>query len=287
MMIVQTLLAALILCAPATAQRRQAQPVAVSRLSDRLVEFTGGSGARTTAYIGDNGVVMVDAKMNEESVVAVFEALRTLTDAPVRWLINTHSDGDHVTGNRWFPAEIDIVAHENCRSEMLLPDRDNTPSAWTTPELAPFVPSMTYTDQMTIHLDGGTVELHHFGVGHTKGDTVVYFPDDKTAIAADQAMLGRPQLIHAYKGGNSFGNVLNLEAMLAAIPAELFLLGHNEPVTRKDIRGVIYTMKSRQAKVRRLMGEGKSQEEIRAAFTQQEVNLVEIIIEEIKEGRDW
>ena len=54
---------------------------------------------------------------------------------------------------------------------------------------------------------------YYFGTGHTTGDIVVYFPEAKTAFLGDQFFGTRPQLIHAYKGGNAFAHVVTLEKM--------------------------------------------------------------------------
>ena len=64
------------------------------------------------------------------------------------------------------------------------------------------------------------MELWYFGVGHTTGDIVVYFPEEKTAFLGDQIFFSRPQLIHAYKGGHSFEHVKTVTKLLEKIDAE-------------------------------------------------------------------
>ena len=80
---------------------------------------------------------------------------------------------------------------------------------------------------MDVYLGLKKVELWYFGIGHTTGDIVIYFPEEKTAFIGDQYFYGRSQLIHSYKGGNSFGHVENLIKMLETLYAEKFYSGHS------------------------------------------------------------
>lgn len=274
-----------LLAAFALAQEQQVQPVAISKISDRLGEILGGQGARGGVYIGDDAVLVIDAKMNQESVDQVIAAMHQLTDKPIKYLVNTHSDGDHVWGNQFFPETVTIIAHENCRQEFFHPKRDGSASDWSKPELAPFLPAVTFRDKMTLHLGAKTVELWYFGVGHTTGDIVVYFPEEKTAFIGDQFFLTRPQLIHSYKGGNSFDHVVTLTRMLETLDAEYFCSGHSDRVDRAAIRNHIDHMKKFQAKVKALVAAGKSLDEVKSEFAENEGRLVESVFAEVKEAR--
>jgi glyoxylase-like metal-dependent hydrolase (beta-lactamase superfamily II) len=253
-----------LLVSPSLAQESEVEPVKLEKLSDRLYETMGGRGSRGGIYIGDDGVLVIDAKMDKASHDQVMEAVKKLTDKPVKFLVNTHSDGDHISGNKLFPSTVTIVAHEN------------------DPALAYYLPAVTYSKKMDLYLGSKKVELWHFGVGHTKGDTVVYFPEEKTAFIADQIFLGRPQLIHSYKGGNSFGHVENLTRMLDALDAERFCSGHSDPTDREGIKSHIEQMKKLQEKVKALVAEGKTLEEAQAEFADSESRLVESVYNEVK-----
>ena len=263
-------------------QGRGAQPVQFKKISDRLFEIAGGRGAQGGAYIGDNGVLIIDAKSDKQSVDQVIKGIRQITDKPIKYLVSTHSDGDHISGNRYFPATVTFVAHENCRKEYFHPRRNGTPSEWARPELSPFVPSITFSDKMDIYLGSKKVELRYFGVGHTTGDIVVYFPEEKTAFIGDQIFLTRPQLIHSYKGGNSIEHVKTLTKMLKTIDAEKFCSGHSETADRQGIRKHIDQMKKRQEKVKTLIEERKSLEEIKSEFKENEARLIETIYNDIR-----
>ncbi|UCE22826.1 MAG: MBL fold metallo-hydrolase [Candidatus Aminicenantes bacterium] len=257
----------LIISAFSFAQQRETPPVKLDKISDRLFQILGGRGANGGVYIGDDSVLVIDAKMDEESVKQTIAEIKKVTNLPIKFLVNTHSDGDHIAGNRFFPESVTIVAHEKCREEFFHPRRDGKPSDWNNPELAPFVPSLTYHQKMDIYLGARKVELWYFGVGHTKGDTVVYFPEEKTAFLGDQIFMGRPQLIHSYKGGNSFGHVKALTKMLETLDAERFCSGHSDPIDRGTVKHHIEEMKKIQSTIKSLVGQGKSKPTLKQQHT--------------------
>ncbi|MHC4264843.1 MAG: MBL fold metallo-hydrolase [Planctomycetota bacterium] len=263
-------------------QEEEEPEVEFKKISERLFVISGGRGAQGGAYVGDNGVMIIDAKMDKESVEQVIKETGKITDKPIRYLVNTHSDGDHVRGNQYFPETATIIAHENCRKEFFHSRRDGSASEWNNPELSAFVPSLTFKNKMDIYLGTKKVELWYFGVGHTTGDIVVYFPEEKTAFLGDQIFLGRAQLIHSYKGGNSFEHVVTLSKMLETLDAERFYSGHSEMIGRKEIKEHLGKMKKLQAKVKVLVEDGKSMEEVKSEFDESEGRLVESIYNETK-----
>jgi cyclase len=117
------------------AQPSEPSPVRLEKLADNLYEIQGGRGANGGLFIGDDGVIIIDSKMDKQSVDQIMAEMSKLTDKPVKFLINTHSDGDHVNGNPYFPESAVIVAHQKCREEFFLPGRDGSPSMWLTPDL--------------------------------------------------------------------------------------------------------------------------------------------------------
>src|SRR5262245_48392686 len=89
----------------------------VEKLKDNMFVLKGGGG-NTGVFIGTNGVVVVDAK-NPGWGQPILDKIKTLTDKPVTTLINTHTHGDHVSGNVEFPATVDIIVQENTKANMM------------------------------------------------------------------------------------------------------------------------------------------------------------------------
>jgi glyoxylase-like metal-dependent hydrolase (beta-lactamase superfamily II) len=263
-------------------QAQDILPVKIKVISGEIYEILEGRGARGGAYIGSNGILLIDSKMDKKSVDETIEGIKKLTDKPIKYLMNTHSDADHIDGNQYFPETVNFIAHENCRKEFFHPKRDGTPSDWNKPDLIPFLPAITFLNRMDLYLGSKKIELWYFGVGHTTGDAVVYFREEKIAFIGDQVFLERPQLIHSYKGGNSFEHVKTLKKMLETLDAEKFCSGHSEIADRKTIDKHIADMEERQQKVKSLIGKNKTLEEIGAEFPKNETILIETIYNEIK-----
>ena len=265
-----------------SAQYNEPEPVTLQKISDNLYLVTGGRGANGGMYIGENEIVVIDSKMDKASVDGIYEAAKKVSDKPIAFLINTHSDGDHINGNRFFPEEVKIIAHENCRKEFLGPQRDGLPSEWQSADMIQFVPEITFNDKLQLHLGTQIIELHYFGVGHTTGDAVVYFPDEKTAFIGDQVFFERPQLIHSYKGGNSFEHVKTTKNMLASLGAEKFCSGHSDIKTRADVEQHLKEITALQEKIIALEAEGKSLAEVQSEFAENESRLVESVYNEVQ-----
>jgi cyclase len=256
--------------------------VVSKQVASNIYMFIGGRGANTGAYIGEKEVLLIDSKQDLASVAQVLAAIKELTNNPVTRLVNTHADGDHVFGNRFQPAGVTFIAHENCLKEFFMPSMNGTPSDWNNPALKAFLPSVTYKDRMDLQAGSRRIQLYYFGVGHTTGDTVVYFPDEKVAFIGDQVFTTRAQLIHAYKGGNSFDEVTALEKMLSTIDAQKFVCGHNDVIDRAAVQNHTTQMKALQEKVRGFKKKGQSIEEAQNQFDQNQSVLVQTIYNEIK-----
>lgn len=262
------------------AQERETPPLTLEKVSGNIYQILGGSGANGGVIIGESEVLVIDSKMTEESVNQTIESIKGLTGNKIKYLVNTHSDGDHIMGNRYFPESLIFIAQENCRDDFFK-ENFGRESDWDEPEFYPFTPSLTFKDKLNIWLDKELIELHYFGIGHTTGDIVVYHPEYKLAFIGDLYFSGRPQLIHSNKNGNSFEYVKTLTKMLETLDAETFLSGHSDPVGRDEIEKHIQEMVERQNKVGELVSQDLSLEEILKEFNDNESRLVTSIYNEI------
>ena len=266
------------------AQERESTPVSLDKVTEHVYLVSGGQGSNGGVILGGNAVLLIDSKMDEESVNQTINAVQELSDKPIKYLFNTHSDGDHIMGNRYLPASLIFMAHRNCRDEFFK-ENFGRASDWDEPEFYPFTPSVTFKKKMDLWLGKDLVEFHYFGVGHTTGDAFVYFPEEKVAFIGDMYFTGRPQLIHSIKNGNSFQYVQTMERMLETLDAQIFLSGHSDPVGRNEIREHLKQMVDMQDKVTALVSEGKSLEDVLESFEENEARLVTSIFNEVK-GQD-
>lgn len=262
------------------AQQREPEPVSLQKITDRIYQINGGSGANGGVILCETGIIVIDTKMDEPSVKQSLEAIRSVSQKPLVYLVNTHSDGDHIMGNRFFPESVTVVAHENCRDDFFK-ENFGRPSDWDEPAYFPFTPSITFDENLNLWLGRDKVELHYYGKGHTSGDIVVYIPDEKVAFIGDLYFTDRPQLIHSAKGGNSFEYVRTISRMLKNLDAEVFISGHSAPAGRDDLGAHIQAMEKRQEKVKELMEQDLDLEKVLTHFDEGESRLVTSIYQEI------
>jgi glyoxylase-like metal-dependent hydrolase (beta-lactamase superfamily II) len=263
-----------------TAQERETPPVTLAKVTKSVYQINGGRGSNGGMIICESGVVVIDSKMDEKSVKQSIEAIQEVSDKPIEFLVNTHSDGDHIFGNRYYPRSVTFVSHDNCRADFFTTNFGRE-SDWGEPENYPFTPSLTFKKNLNLWMGKDKIELHYFGVGHTSGDIVVYIPREKVAFIGDLYFSGRPQLIHSGKNGNSFAYVKTMTKMLETLDATIFISGHSDPVGPAEIEKHIQSMIDMQEKVKELIEKDYTLTEILEKFQDDETRLVTSIYNEI------
>jgi glyoxylase-like metal-dependent hydrolase (beta-lactamase superfamily II) len=149
---------------------------------------------------GEEAVLVVDSRASHRQADVLREELRTLTNLPVGWLVNTHFHWDHTWGNARFP-EAALWGHERCRSEMV----DNGEAARrhvlesmpaehqeAVNEVVITPPTETFSSSALIDIGGRVVELRYHGLGHTNSDIVVRVADEGVLFAGDLVEQGAP-----------------------------------------------------------------------------------------------
>lgn len=167
--------------------------VEVEKVKENLFVLRGGGG-NTAVFVTAAGVTVVDAK-NPGWGTPILEKIKTLTSKPVTMLINTHTHGDHVSGNVEFPASVEVVAHANTKANMekmpIFKEHAGRGMA-----------KKTFTDKMTIGKGADQIDLYYFGPGHTNGDAWVVFPALRTVHAGDIFAGKNLPLIDVANGGS-------------------------------------------------------------------------------------
>lgn len=186
-----------------------------------------------------------------------------------------------------FPRGANIISHEKTRVHI---DKD-----FQSARERPYLPNITFSERLSLYLSsvlrGTRIDLLYFGPAHTDGDAVIYFPDERVAFIGDLIFIGRDPLIHRHKNGNSFGLVKVLKAILN-LDAEIFVHGHGELATRKEILSVIQSVEEKQIRVQALVKEGKPLDQVKKIFNIEDqpggmrwMSLVEVVYLELTEKR--
>ena len=203
-----------------------------------------------TALITDEGVVLVDDKF-EIDVDNILAQLKTVTDQPIRYVINTHHHGDHSGGNtRLQGMNAVAVASEEARENMVAGNQ-------------PGLPTVVFKDHAHIYLGGKDVELYHFGRAHTNGDLVVYLPAHRTLVAGDMFTFGdaTPQLIDYAGGGSAKEWTKTLDAVLQ-LDFDTVIPGHGVVTTKQEMRAFRDSTVTLRTRVRAMILAKQSRDEI-------------------------
>ena len=186
----------------------------------------GFSGGNVGVFIADEGVSIVDTKLPGWGPT-ILERIRTVTDKPVIRIINTHTHGDHVGSNSFFPESVTIVAHQNTRSNM------EGMEAFQGDGMQ-FLPQRTYSDRLTLGSGDGRIDLYYFGPGHTSGDTFVVFPALGVMHAGDMFPWQDAPFLDRNNGGSGLEIPETLAAAVAGIPNVDTVIPGHIPVTSWD-----------------------------------------------------
>ena len=261
-------------------------PIKVIPVKGNIYEVIGGRGANAGFFIGEKEVLLIEAKMDKKSAQEMIAEIKKLTPKPIKYVVLTHSDGDHVNGLNGFPQDINIISHFNTRRDM--------EQAFKEAEQRLYLPRITFSKKLKLHLGQELIELLYFYPAHTDGDIVIFFPAEKVAFLGDLIFLNREPLIHRHKSGNSFGLVKTLKEILK-LDADTFVHGHGDIASRQDVEGVIASLQEKQTKIKALIEEGKTLPEIKKIFKVEDrparpggrpwLSLVEIIYLELTESK--
>ena len=256
-------------------QTPNAKPAGVLR-TERVkgdLYMISGEGGNVALYATGEGVVLVD-DMFDRNHADILAQVKTITDQPLRYVINTHQHDDHAGGDLKMLPIAEVIAHRNVRAnlkDLKQPYYEDTPGA-------PIgLPRVTFSDELAVHVGGREVRAHYFGRGHTNGDAVVFFPELKVVHTGDLFLVlrsagrsgssqrtrppGVPIYIDYVQGGSFLEWTKVLDETLK-LDFDTVIPGHGPVSTRADVvkfRADLETMRNRLAG---LIKQGSSRAEI-------------------------
>jgi glyoxylase-like metal-dependent hydrolase (beta-lactamase superfamily II) len=254
------ILAALLLChaAPAFAQQPAAVPppqpeIRVERVAPGVAVLFGRGGNIGVSY-GADGNILIDDQY-APATERVIAAVRTLDADPIRYVINTHWHGDHSGGNENLGrAGTVIVAHDNVRIRMTM--EQLVRGERVPPSPAGALPVITFSQDLTFHLNGDDIRAIHVEHAHTDGDSLIYWTRANVLHMGDTWFNGLLPFIDLDSGGSIDGAILAVERGLAlANESTVIIPGHGPLGRRADLvryRDMLKTLRDRvRAELRR------------------------------------
>ncbi len=243
------------------------------KLTDNIYVLFG-AGGNIGVLVGEDGVIMIDdqfAPLSEK----ISAAIAKISNEPVKYLLNTHWHGDHSGGNENFAKKgAMILAQHNVRKRMAegmtrSPERITPPA----PEIA--LPVITFSDELSLHLNGEDILAIHVHNAHTDGDAQIFMPKSNVLHMGDTYFKGRWPFIDIQSGGSIDGYITALNHALFLVDDETQIIpGHGSMSNRAELmayRDVLSTVRTR---IKKAVSKGQTLAEIKAANY-------------IKEWEDW
>jgi len=253
-----------------------------------------GAGGNIAVQIGQDGVVLVDAG-TDEAANRVVAAIKRLTDQPIRYIINTSADADHVGGNAKlakagrsiFAVGTEPLGGEAARAmtngfaasilsteKVLL--RMSAPTGKVSPFPSEAWPVETYADKRKyLYFNNEGIELLHQPAAHSDGDSIVFFRASDVVVAGDTLDTTRFPVIDPAKGGSIQGEIDTLNRLIElAIPPIPFVFaeggtyvipGHGRLCDQRDVvdyRDMVVTIRDI---IQDMIKSGKTLEQVKEA----------------------
>ncbi len=222
----------------------------LNKITDDLYEIEG-DGGNVAVYITNEGVILVDDKF-EYDFNDIVDKVKSVTNQPIKYVLNTHHHGDHTGSNAKFLPTAEIISHVNARKNIV--DLKQ-----------PGAPRVTFTQETALFLGGKEVRARYFGRGHTNGDVMIYFPALKVLHTGD-LMAGSSPLIDYGGGGSLVEWPATLDEALK-IDFDTVIPGHGPIAKKADLLAYRNNVAKLKDHISGLIRQGKSKDEIAKVMT--------------------
>jgi len=232
------------------------QKLTLNKVKDDLYEIEG-DGGNVAVYITGEGVILIDDKFDQDHQ-GIVDQVKSVTNQPIKYIINTHYHSDHSGGNTKFLPTAEIISTANARTNILEHKQSNA-----APGMSPA--RITFTTETAVYLGGKEVRAYYYGRGHTNGDAVIYFPALRVLHTGD-LMAGTSPLIDYNGGGSVVEWTKTLDAAMK-LDFDTVIPGHGAVTNKAGLLTYRNNVEKLRNRVTGLVHEGKNQDEIAKVMT--------------------
>jgi cyclase len=268
-----------LLLAPAGASAMTGEKAVLQKLADGVYAFVGKrNDANAMVIVTTQGVVLVDTGNNPPETRILRQDIAAVTSEPVRYVVITQNHGDHTGGTPLFSPPATVIVQDRVAKNWAAL-KPYQVKAWRKhfPERAnvlkgvnPLDTAVSFSDRMTLHVGGKTIELIYVDDTYNPGDMAVWLPDERILHAGFAGYIGRhPDIRPDYSHGTTWGILKQLEA-LSALKPRIVVPAHG-PVGDATALSTLtdYLLLARQ-KVRTMMRQGLPLETVEQKFDMHE-----------------
>jgi cyclase len=218
-----------------------------------------GAGGNIGVSVGEDGVILIDDQF-APLTPKIQEAVSKLSSKPIKFVLNTHWHLDHVGGNENLAAAgAVVIAHDNVRKRMSTEQFIQLMNRKVPPSPPRALPVVTFTSDITLHLNGEDIHVIHVDPAHTDGDSLVVFPRAKIIHVGDcYRTVGYP-FVDLSSGGSFDGTIAVADKVMGMIDSTFKVIpGHGELSTRADLKTWRDMLAEIRASVKKQVDAGKA-----------------------------
>jgi cyclase len=204
-------------------------PCATQQIGKDLYAYISDNdaSANSTFLIGDREILVVDTGLNATEGAKLLDAIRQISNSPVKFIVNTHYHPDHQGGNVVFGKDAVVISTGYTRARTLELMKNSATKDFH------FRPAdLTFQDKIEVHVGRYPVEIYFPGPAHTLGDSFVYFPEQHAIATGDLFLNGSCPAMD--KG--SVANWIKALTQVLDLPFERAVPGHFDVGTKSDVR---------------------------------------------------
>lgn len=223
-------------------------------------------GGNITVWTGPDGTLLADDGTADEAQ-EMLAAVARIAPGPVRFVVNTHWHPDHTGGNEQAARSgAVIVAHEATRAAMSTAQVSDESSVRIPASPHAALPTLTYPDEMSLHLNGDRLAIVHAAAAHTDGDSVLWWEHANVVQMGDVYYHGAYPFVDLANGGSLAGMVAAIEGVLSRADADTVVIPGHGPVSgRADLAAYRDMLVATGRRVRELVEQGRNLDEVLAA----------------------
>jgi glyoxylase-like metal-dependent hydrolase (beta-lactamase superfamily II) len=206
------------------------------QLSD-TVYMLMGRGGNVGISTGKDGLYIIDDQVRPVTK-ELLQAIRKISDKPIRFVINTHYHADHTGGNEAIGgAGAVIIAHDNIHKRMTTEQVSIFMNSTTPSYAKAALPVLTFNDRMSLHFNGETATAYYVANGHTDGDSIIHFPASNVIHMGDMFFNGMYPYVDLDAGGSIEGMVNAADLALSmANESTRIIPGHGQLAMTEDLK---------------------------------------------------
>jgi len=240
--------------------------VDVVKVKENIHVLVSPAGGNVVVSTGEDGTFLIDDQLPGRSEL-ILSAVKEIDPQEIKFVLNTHYHFDHVSGNELLgEQDAVIVAHDNVRQRL----KTRQFISYFQKEVLPLkkvgLPTVTMSDQMTLHYNDDEIQLFHTPAAHTDGDVVAIFTKANVIVGGDLIFNGRYPFLDVEHGGSIQGLIKGLDKLLAIADDKTVVIpGHGGIMTKGDLQHFRDMLNTISNNVEMAINEGKTLAEVIAA----------------------